>query len=118
VEDALFFRHAVEYDLRAWVVMPNHVHVLFMVRDVPMSQLLDAWKGFTAKKANKLLGRKGTFWQGDYWDTYMRDDEHESRTRRYIERNPTSAKLVSLAKEWPYGSARLRDAYGRLCMPR
>ena len=101
VEASLRFRHGVQYDLRAWVIMPNHVHLLFLVQDVPMWQLVDAWKGFTAKEANKLLGRKGQFWQEGYWDTYMRDSEHEARTRRYIEKNPTKAKLVASTMDWP-----------------
>ena len=54
-----------------------------------MCRLLNAWKGYTAKEANKMLGRQGQFWQEDYWDTYMRNDEHELKTRRYIENNPT-----------------------------
>ena len=97
--------------------MPNHVHLLFLVRDVPMWQLVDAWKGYTAKAANKLLGRKGQFWQEGYWDTYMRDGEHEAKARRYIEHNPTQAKLVAAPRDWPWSSARFRDAYERLCVP-
>jgi hypothetical protein len=80
VESSLLFRHEVQYELRAWAIMTNHVHLLFLVMDVPMSQLVDAWKGYTAKAANKILARKGQFWQEGYWDTYMRDGEHESRT--------------------------------------
>ncbi len=117
VEDSLRLRDGEQYALRAWVLMPNHVHLLFHVWQVPMSRLVDAWKGYTAKKANELLGRKGKFWQDDYWDTYMRDTEHELRSRRYIEANPTAAKLVCLAKEWPWSSARFRDSYQRLCLP-
>ena len=117
VEDSLLFRHEVQYDLRAWAVMPNHVHLLFLVWDVPMSHLVDAWMGFTAKEANGMLGRKGKFWQDGYWDTYMRDGEHEARTRRYIENNPTKARLAVSPEKWPSGSARFRDAYGRLCLP-
>ena len=44
VEASFRFRHGQDYELRAWVVMPNHVHLLFKVFNVPMSQLLDAWK--------------------------------------------------------------------------
>jgi len=117
VEAALLFRQGVQYELRAWVIMPNHVHLLFRVLDVPMCRLVDAWKGFTAKQANKLLGRQGRFWQEGYWDTYMRDAEHELKARRYIEDNPAKAKLVALRKDWPWGSARFRDAYERLCLP-
>ena len=60
---------------------------------------------------------KGAFWQEGYWDTYMRDQEHEARMQRYIENNPTKAKLVVSRKEWPWGSSRFRDAYERLCLP-
>ena len=117
VEGSLLFRHDVQYDLHAWVIMPNHVHLLFRVRDAPMWHLVDAWKGFTAKAANRILGRKGQFWQEGYWDTYMRDGGHELRTRRYIENNPTKAKLVAFAKDWLWSSSRFRDAYERLCLP-
>ena len=117
VEDSFHFRHGEDYELRAWVVMPNHVHLLFKVLGVPMSQLLDAWKGFTAKQANKVLDRRGKFWQDGYWDTFMRDVEHEQRSRRYIEDNPVKAGLVAFRKDWPWGSARFRDDYERLCLP-
>jgi REP-associated tyrosine transposase len=117
VESSLLFRHQVHYELRACVVMPNHVHLLFLVQETPMSRLVDAWKGFTAKEANKILGRKGKFWQDGYWDTYMRNAEHEARTRRYIENNPAKARLIRSPKDWPRSSARFRDAYERLCLP-
>lgn len=117
VEDSFRFRHGEDYELRAWVIMPNHVHLLFKVLGVPMSQLLDAWKGFTAKQANRFLGRRGKFWQDGYWDTFMRGEEHERRTQKYIEENPVKAGLVASRKEWPWGSARFRDDYERLCLP-
>jgi putative transposase len=71
----------------------------------------------TAKAANRLLGCKGEFWQEDYWDTYMRDGEPEARALRYIENNPVKVRLVLSPQDWPSGSARSRDAYGRLCLP-
>jgi putative transposase len=117
VEDSFRFRHGQDYELRAWVIMPNHVHLLFKVLGMPMSQLLDAWKGFTAKQANKVLGRRGKFWQEGYWDTFMRDAEHERRTQKYIEENPAKAGLVASRKDWPWGSARFRDDHERLCLP-
>ena len=117
VEGALLFRHNVQYELRAWALMPNHAHTLFRTFDVPMWRIVDAWKGYTGKQANRILGRKGQFWQEGYWDTYMRNDEHELKTRHYIESNPVRANLVKNAKDWPWSSARFRDDYGRLCLP-
>jgi len=117
IEDSFRFRQGEDYELRAWVIMPNHVHLLFKVLGLPMAQLLNAWKGFTAKQANKVLGRRGKLWQDGYWDTFMRDAQHEQRTRKYIEENPVKAGLVAARKEWPWSSARFRDDYERLCLP-
>ena len=102
------------YELCAWVVMPNHIHVLFKVGTVPMAKIVGAWKKHTGRLANKLLGKQGAFWAEDYFDVFMRDAEHERKTVRYIENNPTKAKLVLDAKEWLWSSARLRAEYGNL----
>jgi REP element-mobilizing transposase RayT len=99
VEDSLRFFHGKHYELRAWVVMPNHVHVLFQPGSESMSRTVENWKKFTAHEANKLAGRQGQFWFEDYWDTFMRDSEHELRTRQYIETNPVKALLVREAKD-------------------
>lgn len=72
----------------AWVIMPNHVHVLFSPR-VPMEKLIQAWKGHSAR----ILG-KGPIWQRDYHDTLIRDATHHANVLRYIRRNPLKAKLA------------------------
>jgi len=116
VEDALLLFHDVRYDLRAWVIMSNHVHVLFRVDAVPMSTIIESWKKHTANLANRRLNRRGRFWAPDYFDTFVRNRQHELKTVRYIENNPTKAKLVADPTEWRWSSARRRDAYGRLCL--
>jgi len=105
---------ASRYELRAWVVMPNHVHVLFKVGEVSMGETVGAWKKHTGRLANRILGKRGAFWAEDYFDIFMRDAEHERKTVRYIESNPTKAKLVGEAKKWSWGSARFRDEFGVL----
>lgn len=126
VEDALRFFHGQRYELRAWVVMPNHVHVLFKLGEVPMSRILESWKKFTSHEADKLLQRHGQFWAEDYWDTYQRDSAHELHSRNYLEANPVKAFLVRDPKAWPWSSTRCRDERGtlrlyrygsRLCQP-
>ena len=117
VEDSLIRFQSTRYDLRAWVIMPNHVHVLFQVLDVPMWKLVGGWKNYTTREANKMLHRTGKLWQDGYWDTFMRDGDHELRSRRYIEWNPVKAGLSSAARAWMWGSARWRDVYERLCFP-
>jgi putative transposase len=109
-------RAPARYELRAWVVMPNHVHVLFKVGAVSLAEIVGAWKKHTGRLANKLLGKRGAFWAEDYFDTYMRDVEHERTTIHYIENNPTKAKLVLDPKVWPWSSARFRNEYGVLLL--
>jgi REP element-mobilizing transposase RayT len=102
------------YELRAWVLMPNHVHVLFNVGTVPMSEIVGAWKKHTGRLANTVLGKQGAFWAEDYFDVFMRDAKHERQTVRYIENNPVKSKLALDPKMWPWSSARLRDEFGQL----
>src|SRR5688572_13076389 len=111
VEDAVRFFHGERYDLRAWVVMPNHVHALFKVDTTPMAEILESWKKYTAQKANRLLKRRGEFWQVDYWDTYLRDSEHELQARRYMGMNAVKASLLLDPKTGQWISARFRDAF-------
>jgi REP element-mobilizing transposase RayT len=114
VEGALRFHHGTLYELRAWVVMANHAHVLLKVADKSWSAVVADWKEYTAREANKVLGRRGQFWAKDSWDTYMRDSDHELRARNYIENNPVKARLVRDPKDWPWSSARFRDKMGKL----
>ena len=114
VESAFRFFHNQRYELLAWVIMPNHVQVLFKVVETSMSAIIESWKKFTAHEVNKLLHRSGKFWAEDYWDTYMRSSVHEAQAVRYIESNPVKAKLVREPKDWSWSSAKLRDEFGRL----
>ena len=114
VENAWRFFDRERYELKAWVIMPNHLHVLFEVTRMSTSRVLENWKKYTAHEANKILGRVGTFWQEDYWDTFMRDEEHELITRRYIENNPARARIVLDPRDHAWSSARYRDAFGQL----
>lgn len=105
VEEVFLRFDGQRYRMTAWVVMPNHVHVLFELWDMPMGKLLKAWKGTSANAANRVLGRTGTFWQEEYWDRYMRDEEHFRKAKHYIEWNPVKAHLVKEPEAWRFGSA-------------
>ena len=116
-ERALRFFDGQRYQLQAWVVMPNHIHVLVDIWKTPLAQVAQSWKRFIAREANKLLGREGTFWEREYWDTWIRDEEHRRKAMRYVEWNPVKAGLVQTAAEWRWSSARFWDEYGTLKRP-
>jgi putative transposase len=76
------------------VVMPNHVHALFVQHPSwPLEKLLRTWKSFTSRKINSLVGRNGTLWQRDYFDRLVRNETRFANCVRYIRRNPIKARL-------------------------
>ncbi len=92
------------YDLHAYLIMANHVHVL-VTPHVNPSTMLHSLKGFSAREANRLLGRTGEpFWQSESYDHWVRDQREFDRIRRYIENNPVSAGLVSTPEDYRWSS--------------
>lgn len=109
VQEALLKWDGERYRLIAWVIMPNHVHLLLQpLAGLTVSKILHSMKSFTSHEANKLLKRTGHFWAKEYYDRYIRDSRHFASTIAYIENNPVKARLCRTPEEWPYGSARLK----------
>jgi type I restriction enzyme R subunit len=75
------------YEHHAWVIMPNHVHLLF-VPHAALEKLIQAWKAHSARQIGK-----GSIWQRNYRDTLIRDADHFANAVRYIRNNPSKAKL-------------------------
>jgi putative transposase len=91
--------------LHAYVVMPNHVHVLWTPQ-ISLPALIRQIKGRTALLANRLLGRTGKpFWQEEYFDRVVSNEAEFSRIQRYIEWNPVVAALVAHPEEFQWSSA-------------
>jgi REP element-mobilizing transposase RayT len=110
VQESLIHSDGNRYKLRAWVIMPNHVH--FMITPLAswkLSSIVQKFKSFTSHETNKALDRDGKFWQEDYFDRYIRDYEHFVDTVSYIENNPVKAGLCKKSSDWPWSSARFRD---------
>ncbi len=100
VIDAWKHHHGQRYMLQAWVVMPNHVHVLIrMLGSASLAQIVWSWKSWTARR----LGRGA--WQREYWDRYIRDETHYRSCVDYIHGNPVKAGLCRQPEEWPWSSA-------------
>jgi len=97
--------HLHLYDLHAWVVMPNHVHLLIDPK-VPLSQVTHSVKTYSAREANQILNRSGqTFWAIEAYDHWVRSLREFESIIRYIEFNPVSAGLVANPEDWRWSSA-------------
>ena len=89
VEGTLKHFDGDRYDLLAWSVMPNHVHVLITPRvGHELEKIIHSWKTHSATQANRMQGKSGTFWQEEYYDHIVRDGEDLKHQVSYIVANP------------------------------
>ncbi len=130
VRENLYHHAGTKYALWAYVIMPNHVHVLLKPDEVwekrfkeaesdraqyekgPLSAILHSLRSYTAHKANKVLGRTGKFWQEEPFDHWVRDNTEFERIIYYIENNPVKAGLVERPEDWRFSSASNRVQRG------
>jgi REP element-mobilizing transposase RayT len=107
--------HPEQYHLIAYCVMPNHVHLLVDMQDIPdppprkngtrytaLAYALWLLKGRTGHACQSLLGREGRFWARESYDHVVRDEEEFVRVLAYIVNNPVKAGLVRNWREWPH----------------
>ena len=94
VAETLHYFENVRVTMISFVVMPNHVHALFVQNpEWPPERVMLSWKRFSAREINKIVQRSGPLWQRDYFDRLVRDEKHLGNCVRYIRRNPEKARL-------------------------
>ncbi len=94
VAEALRYFDGERYEIASFVVMPNHVHVLFrLLGDHALAEILKSWKGFTTREINRRSGKTGSLWQDEYWDRLIRNERHFFKVKEYIRENPVKAGL-------------------------
>ena len=109
VQNSFLFFDGERYRLTAWVVMPNHAHMLMTpCANHELSAILQSLKSYTANEANKLAGHTGRFWQPESFDRRIRDANHFAKVIAYIENNPVKAHLCEKPEDWPFSSAWFR----------
>jgi len=109
--DALHYFDGDRYQLLAWCIMPNHVHVV--VRPLgrhTLPEILKSWKGFSGKAASRILGLHGGYWQSEYYDHLVRDPHDLAHAICYVMENPLKAGLL----EWPWIWPRRPSETGRV----
>lgn len=89
--------------------MPNHIHFLMPPKEgISLSEIVHSIKSYTANEANKVLRRRGSFWQHEPFDRYTRNRLHYVNVIKYIENNPVKANLCEKPEDWIFSSAYLK----------
>jgi REP element-mobilizing transposase RayT len=118
VADAMRFYDGQRYDLLVYCIMSNHVHVVFTPRlktaeaYTPLAQIIHTMKGYSAGRANQLLGRSGAFWLHESYDHWVRSPAELDRIVAYVVNNPVKAGLVAEWQAWPWTFYREAQAGG------
>lgn len=104
VVEALHYYDQRAYQLICYCLMPNHVHMVVVLPDEapPLARTLQHLKGYTAQKANALLGRTGQFWHRESYDHIIRNAGEMARVIAYVLNNPVKAGLVAEWQAWPH----------------
>ena len=107
VIEALHWLHNTgRIELHGYVVMPDHVHALFtLCEDNELSRVMKVFKGYSARRMNSLLGRKGSLWQSQFYDHAIRDKRDFVTRLVYMLDNPRRRGLVERYEDWPFSSA-------------
>ena len=112
VVNALKYFDGQRYDLVAWAVMPNHVHVILRpIAGMELSDILHSWKSYTANKANQVLGQTGEFWQPEYYDHLIRNEKDFFHQVNYVLENPAGAGL----RDWPWVGVATKNGTQDVC---
>ncbi len=105
------------YDLLAYCIMPNHVHLVFdtsiqlqgkenenlnLKNYIQVNEILRKVKGGSAFEVNRFLNRKGKFWQRESYDHYVRSGKELTNIIWYVIRNPVVAKLVDNWEDYKF----------------
>jgi REP element-mobilizing transposase RayT len=94
VSEALLHFNNQRYILDEWVIMPNHVHIVFKpFEGYSLPDILHSWKSFTANEINKVTGNKGQLWMHESYDHIVRNEKALQAIRRYIWDNPVKAGI-------------------------
>jgi REP element-mobilizing transposase RayT len=105
VLDCCLHDNEAKFDLKVAVVMPDHVHLILTplvnrraMEICSLAAIMDAVKGASSHKINRLLRRRGRVWQAESFDHVLRSSENLDAKMIYLLENPVRAGLV---REWP-----------------
>ncbi len=93
------------YDLIAYCIMSNHVHLLFNTdgyEKYVVSDTMQLIKGGSGFLCNRVLGREGAFWQQESYDHYVRNQKELTNIEYYVVENPVKASLVNDWQDWKF----------------
>jgi len=92
-------------DTLAYVLMPDHLHWLFQLKEGDLSRVVQRVKSKSAFEINRYQGANGQIWQRGFHDRALRKEDDVKKVARYIVANPLRAGLVESIGDYPFWDA-------------
>ena len=106
IEQIVICRERGFYELHAFVVMPDHLHVLLTPGEsTTIEKAIQMIKGGSAHRIGLERPNKFPIWHTGFHDRWMRDAEEYRGSKRYIEHNPVEANLAEKPEGYAFSSA-------------
>ena len=109
IAQAFHYWDAKKYDLIAYTIMSNHIHMVITLNEtdplqpgITLDRVLQSLKGYTAVECNKRLNRSGPFWEHGSFDRMPRDRNELYRIVQYVLQNPVKAGLCERWQDWKW----------------
>lgn len=94
------------YRLYACVVMTTHVHLILQPLEVSqdiyysLAKIMHSIKSYSSKRIQKPCKNQGSFWQAEYYDRIIRNDDDLIEKMEYIVNNPVKAGIVEKPEDY------------------
>jgi putative transposase len=87
----------------AWVILPDHFHVIIHTQDSDLSEIVHSFKIAYSRSFRDHI-RSGRVWQNRFWDHYIRNELDYERHLNYIHFNPVKHGLTDDPLKYQYSS--------------
>lgn len=113
IQSLNYYREKFGFLFHGFVFMPDHIHLILTVGPKgTIWEIMRDWKSRSAFEINRLMGQRGTLWQGDFWEHAIRNELDYTEKMNYIHLNPVRAGLVDDPIQWKYSSAAWYEGLG------
>lgn len=105
VNELRLVNHTNDIKSLAWVIMPDHLHWLFVLKSTSLTCVIKQVKARSAQVINRKSNLSAPVWQRGFHDHAIREDEDIKAVARYIIANPLRARLVDNIGDYSHWDA-------------
>ncbi len=110
VETLAELRGRGELELAAYVLMPDHMHLILRPLHGSLSDVMRRLKSLAWHRCRQRAGLQGRLWQDGFFDEGIRSRRQLARQIAYVHANPVRAGFVEAPGDWPWSSAGAYEA--------